>query len=248
MSSIGTVCRQAREAKGMSIVDAATETHIKSQYLAAIESDDFSCMPAALYAKGFVKIYAEYLGLDPAPLLQQFAELATVTRRPGGPAPANPVPPQISRLEQDAVPPLSAPVPPAPIQKIPGAAPAPAPKPAAPPVAVPFERVPETPPPIPQDSDSREQLWDRAGDAPDHLFSPDLVKAIWRYLPIGVGALVVIVLLLSGMNHCARNRHAAEPVIAPAVTVPVTVKQPTAPRGPLRLGQEPPAPYMDERR
>ena len=37
-----------------------------------MEADNFSVMPAPTYAKGFIRLYAEYLGLDPAPLVQEY--------------------------------------------------------------------------------------------------------------------------------------------------------------------------------
>ena len=273
MSSIGTICRQAREAKGISQADAATETHIKAKYIEGIEADDFSAMPATLYAKGFVKIYAEFLGLDPAPLLLQFAKPAAGSRRPSiTQPPVRLAPSQVRKVEQSVSPPPVAPAPPAPAAQKPPVAtavvaprsaampppapvarmietrpPVPAPQPVAPPEQAPVTRVPEARPPADNDNDRNMRLLDRAGDAPGDLFNHDLVRAILRYLPIGVGVLIVVVLLLSGMNHCARKRHAGTDIAQPAIEL-VPAKQSTVKHGALRLGQEPPLPYLDERK
>lgn len=72
MATIGEQFRSAREHKRVSLSKAAASTHIKIQHLEAMESDDFSRMPAPAYAKGFIKLYAEYLGLEPAPLIEEY--------------------------------------------------------------------------------------------------------------------------------------------------------------------------------
>ncbi len=83
MASIGEQLKQAREAKGATISQAASATRIKFQHIESIEENDFSKMAAAAYARGFIKIYAEYLGLEPAPLLDMYtAEHSPVEPRP----------------------------------------------------------------------------------------------------------------------------------------------------------------------
>jgi type IV secretory pathway VirB10-like protein len=47
---------------------------MKIQTVEAIEREDFSRMPAAIYCKGFIKLYAEYMGLDPDPLTREYVE------------------------------------------------------------------------------------------------------------------------------------------------------------------------------
>lgn len=75
MATIGQILKEARERKGVSLSKASAETNIKLQHLEAMERDDFSRMAAPIYAKGFIRIYAEYLGLDPRPLIQQYTDL-----------------------------------------------------------------------------------------------------------------------------------------------------------------------------
>jgi len=62
--TIGQVINRSRVEKGIKIEKAALETKLKIQYLQAIEKDDFDALPAPIYAKNFIRIYANFLGLD----------------------------------------------------------------------------------------------------------------------------------------------------------------------------------------
>lgn len=73
METIGQVFKAARGKKGVTASQAAVATRIKIQHIEEMERDDFSRMAAPTYAKGFIRLYAEYLGLDPAPLIQAYA-------------------------------------------------------------------------------------------------------------------------------------------------------------------------------
>jgi cytoskeletal protein RodZ len=59
----------AREAKGVDLLRAERETKIRRQYLAAMERGAWEELPAGVYARGFLRNYAIYLGLDPDELL-----------------------------------------------------------------------------------------------------------------------------------------------------------------------------------
>jgi len=72
METIGQQLKQARETKKLTLSEAAARTQIKTQQLEALEQDDFSAMPAPIYTKGFIKLYAKTLGLDGAALVEQF--------------------------------------------------------------------------------------------------------------------------------------------------------------------------------
>ena len=75
MANIGQIFKAAREKKKATLSQAAASTRLKIQHLEAMEKNDFSKIPAPAYAKGFIKLYSEYLGLDPAPLLKEYVEL-----------------------------------------------------------------------------------------------------------------------------------------------------------------------------
>ena len=75
MDSLGDQLKAAREARGATLSQAAAATRIKVQSLEAMELNDFSQIAAATYARGFIKIYAEYLELEPAPLIDEYMRL-----------------------------------------------------------------------------------------------------------------------------------------------------------------------------
>ncbi|HEX6989134.1 MAG TPA: helix-turn-helix domain-containing protein, partial [Bacillota bacterium] len=64
LNEIGERLRQRREELGLSLRDAQTATKIRWRYLEALEQGDDSVIPGYVYAKGFLRTYAEYLGLD----------------------------------------------------------------------------------------------------------------------------------------------------------------------------------------
>ncbi|MPZ23367.1 MAG: PASTA domain-containing protein [Dehalococcoidia bacterium] len=62
----GRALEQARIASGISIEDAASATRISTRYLLALEQEELHELPAPIYARGFLRTYAGYLGLDAA--------------------------------------------------------------------------------------------------------------------------------------------------------------------------------------
>lgn len=82
MATLGQQLKAAREAKGVSESDAGSATKILTKLIAAMEADDFSAMPAPTYAKGFIRLYAGYLGLDPEPLVDEYISRHAPGRRP----------------------------------------------------------------------------------------------------------------------------------------------------------------------
>ena len=64
MFEIGTSLREARLRHGADLVEAEQATKIRSKYLRALEEERFELLPAQTYVKGFLRSYAEYLGLD----------------------------------------------------------------------------------------------------------------------------------------------------------------------------------------
>lgn len=72
MKTVGTMFREARMAKGITLEQAESITRIRKKFLLAMESDNFSSLPSVTYAKGFVKNYSTYLALDSAVMLAFF--------------------------------------------------------------------------------------------------------------------------------------------------------------------------------
>ncbi|HVM57256.1 MAG TPA: RodZ domain-containing protein [Gaiellaceae bacterium] len=64
MFEIGASLREARLRRGLSPGDVQQAIRIRERYLAAIEEERWEMLPGEAYAKGFLRTYAEYLGLD----------------------------------------------------------------------------------------------------------------------------------------------------------------------------------------
>jgi cytoskeleton protein RodZ len=64
MFEIGTSLREARVRQGVDLLEAERATKIRSKYLRALEDERFELLPAQTYVKGFLRSYADYLGLD----------------------------------------------------------------------------------------------------------------------------------------------------------------------------------------
>jgi cytoskeletal protein RodZ len=61
---IGTSLREARLRQGLDLADVERATKIRPKYLGALEHEQFELLPAQTYVKGFLRTYAEFLGLD----------------------------------------------------------------------------------------------------------------------------------------------------------------------------------------
>ena len=64
MFEIGNSLREARLRQGLDFVEIEQSTKIRGKYLRALEDEQFELLPAETYVKGFLRNYAEYLGLD----------------------------------------------------------------------------------------------------------------------------------------------------------------------------------------
>ncbi|MDX1658457.1 MAG: DUF4115 domain-containing protein [Nitriliruptorales bacterium] len=69
---IGDQLREARQGQGRSVQDAADATRMRTEYIRALEDEEFGVFGGDVYAKGFLSTYARYLGLDPQPLLDEY--------------------------------------------------------------------------------------------------------------------------------------------------------------------------------
>ena len=106
MAGIGETLRAERRRQGRTLADAAAETRVRESYLAAIEDEDFGVLGGDVYARGFIRIYGNYLSLDAESLVETYrqtpdqnqpqATLPTVTFDDGlDPEPAR-IPPWMS--------------------------------------------------------------------------------------------------------------------------------------------------------
>ncbi len=62
--TVGEIFRKSRESQGYNLPDIALHLNIGSDHLTAIENDDHATLPQKVYAVGFVRAYADVLGLD----------------------------------------------------------------------------------------------------------------------------------------------------------------------------------------
>lgn len=72
--SLGSLLRSAREKRRATLAEAATVTRISQRILTALEADDFAALPAEVFTRGFIKLYAEYLELDINAVLTLFTD------------------------------------------------------------------------------------------------------------------------------------------------------------------------------
>lgn len=63
-SSIGEVLRLAREQQGLTLQDVSDALNIKREYLEALEKDEYDAIPGAVFVKGFIRNYGNFLELD----------------------------------------------------------------------------------------------------------------------------------------------------------------------------------------
>jgi cytoskeleton protein RodZ len=64
MFEIGSSLREARLRQALDFPEIEQSTKIRGKYLRALEDEQFDLLPAQTYVKGFLRSYAEYLGLD----------------------------------------------------------------------------------------------------------------------------------------------------------------------------------------
>lgn len=72
IGTIGQKFEAARQSKGVTVSEAGHATKILVKYIEAMEADDFGELAAPVYVKGFIRMYAQYLGLDAAPLVNEY--------------------------------------------------------------------------------------------------------------------------------------------------------------------------------
>lgn len=70
--SVGAYLEAVREQQGLSIATLSDRTHVRANYIEAIEQMAFDALPSKPYAIGFVRVLAEALGLDAAPVVDRF--------------------------------------------------------------------------------------------------------------------------------------------------------------------------------
>ena len=63
-AKIGQILEKTRKERGLTLDEVENATKIRKRYLSGLEREDFGVLPDAVYVQGFLKTYANYLGLD----------------------------------------------------------------------------------------------------------------------------------------------------------------------------------------
>ncbi len=230
MFSPGATLRAAREKRKLSLAEIAEMTRIKVHIITAIENNDFSGIAAPLYGKGFIKLYAEAVGLDPQPLIRDYMEQHARTVHPS------------LRSERPPSAPLSNGVPmPSTLDRFRSSGGAAWAKVVSD-VSAALQGVVDTL----RVAWVRWRMQQQKSSAVTRRYTrgyagPEAIP-IWRYAAIGVALLVVVVLVIAGVGLLLGRSHERHP--AP-VSAPVSIpaKPALAPR-PLRLQAEPPPAHL----
>jgi transcriptional regulator with XRE-family HTH domain len=90
MFQLGSTLREARTRQGLELRDAAEATRIRVKFLAALEGERFGELPAEVYARGFLRAYAEFLGLDGDLYVAELNSRIEAQRPPPPPPPPEP--------------------------------------------------------------------------------------------------------------------------------------------------------------
>lgn len=85
MASFGDSLRRERELRQITLREISEATKINHRYLEALERNDFRHLPGGVFNKGFVRAYAQYVGIDPDRMVLSYLE---EERRQAGPAPS----------------------------------------------------------------------------------------------------------------------------------------------------------------
>jgi cytoskeleton protein RodZ len=74
MFDIGASLREARTRRGLSLDDVTSGLRIRERYVTALEEERWELLPGEAYAKGFLRMYAEFLGLDGSLYVDEYNE------------------------------------------------------------------------------------------------------------------------------------------------------------------------------
>jgi cytoskeleton protein RodZ len=91
MSSLGSYLSGLRQHRGLSIEEMARSTRVAIRYLDALETQNFSVLPAPVFTRGFIRAYCQAVGVQPEEALSRYAaeigEPVAAPTRPASPTP-----------------------------------------------------------------------------------------------------------------------------------------------------------------
>jgi len=82
---IGDTLSEARTRRGVDLEEIQAATGIRPRYLRAIEQEDWDALPEEFYARSFIRKYAQFLGVDPDPLIAEYRSQRGTTGSRGAP-------------------------------------------------------------------------------------------------------------------------------------------------------------------
>jgi hypothetical protein len=85
---IGDTLSEARTRRAVDLDEVEAATGIRSRYLRAIEQEDWDALPEEFYARSFIRKYAQYVDVDPEPLVEEYRRQRGAVGR--GEAPTSP--------------------------------------------------------------------------------------------------------------------------------------------------------------
>ncbi len=85
MGVIGDTLAEARTRRGVDLDEVHAATGIRPRYLRAIEEEDWNALPEEFYARSFIRKYAQFLGVDPEPLVEDYRRQRGTTGSAGAP-------------------------------------------------------------------------------------------------------------------------------------------------------------------
>ncbi|MBP9827210.1 helix-turn-helix domain-containing protein [Candidatus Saccharibacteria bacterium] len=72
--TLANILKRRRESLDIALSEAETATRVRGKYLEAIEAGDYDALKDDVYSRGYVKNYADYLGLDTKPILRLYEQ------------------------------------------------------------------------------------------------------------------------------------------------------------------------------
>jgi cytoskeleton protein RodZ len=85
---IGSSLREARERRGLELAAVEQDTRISARWLRALEEERFDLLPERVYALGFLRTYADYLGLEGQQFVDELSPRLPLADEPEVPLPA----------------------------------------------------------------------------------------------------------------------------------------------------------------
>lgn len=76
MESLGHYLKVQRKLRGITLSEVSAASKVAPNWLALLESDDFDKLPGEIFTKGYLRLYAEVLGLDVDDVLLRYEAYA----------------------------------------------------------------------------------------------------------------------------------------------------------------------------